>query len=68
MEPLLQVKNLQTYFFTYEGVVKAVDDVTYEVMPGETLGTGRRKRMRQECERPFVDAPDPRPARQNSRR
>ena len=38
MEPLLQVKNLQTYFFTYEGVVKAVDDVTYEVMPGETLG------------------------------
>ncbi|CAI8011738.1 Glutathione import ATP-binding protein GsiA, partial [Geodia barretti] len=38
VEPLLQVKNLQTYFFTYEGVVKAVDDVTYEVMPGETLG------------------------------
>ena len=38
MDPLLEVKNLQTYFFTYEGVVKAVDDVTYEVMPGETLG------------------------------
>ena len=37
-EPLLEVKNLQTYFFTYEGVVKAVDDITYEVMPGETLG------------------------------
>jgi oligopeptide/dipeptide ABC transporter ATP-binding protein len=38
VDPLLEVKNLQTYFFTYEGVVKAVDDVTYEVMPGETLG------------------------------
>ena len=37
-EPLLEVKNLQTYFFTYEGVVKAVDDITYEVLPGETLG------------------------------
>ena len=38
MDPLLEVKNLQTYFFTYEGVVKAVDDITYEVLPGETLG------------------------------
>ena len=38
MDPLLEVRNLQTYFFTYEGIVKAVDDVTYEVMPGETLG------------------------------
>ena len=30
VDPLLEVKNLQTYFFTYEGVVKAVDDITYE--------------------------------------
>jgi oligopeptide/dipeptide ABC transporter ATP-binding protein len=37
-EPLLQVKNLRTYFFTEEGVVKAVDGVDFEVFPGEILG------------------------------
>jgi oligopeptide/dipeptide ABC transporter ATP-binding protein len=35
---LLEVKNLVTYFFTLEGVVKAVDDVSYDLEPGETLG------------------------------
>jgi oligopeptide/dipeptide ABC transporter ATP-binding protein len=37
MPPLLQVKDLRTYFFTEEGVVKAVDGVTYDVQEGETL-------------------------------
>jgi oligopeptide/dipeptide ABC transporter ATP-binding protein len=32
------VKDLKTYFFTYEGVVKAVDGVSYELEQGETLG------------------------------
>jgi len=35
---LLEVKDLRTYFYTFEGVVKAVDGVSYELEPGETLG------------------------------
>jgi oligopeptide/dipeptide ABC transporter ATP-binding protein len=37
-EPLLDVQNLKTYFFTEDGVVKAVDGVDFQVMPGEVLG------------------------------
>lgn len=37
-ENLLEVKNLQTYFFTDNGVVKSVDDVSFEVKKGKTLG------------------------------
>ncbi len=36
--PLLEVKNLKTYFFMRRGVVKAVDDVSFSVDRGETLG------------------------------
>ncbi|MCA9846207.1 MAG: ABC transporter ATP-binding protein, partial [Dehalococcoidia bacterium] len=35
---LLEVKDLRTYFFTQEGVVKAVDGTSYSVEEGETLG------------------------------
>ncbi len=38
MAPLLQVRNLKTYFFTDDGVVKAVDGISYDVQEGETLG------------------------------
>lgn len=37
-EPLLQVNNLKTYFKTQDGIVKAVDGVSYYVHKGETLG------------------------------
>jgi oligopeptide/dipeptide ABC transporter ATP-binding protein len=36
--PLLEVKNLKTYFYTEDGVVKAVDGVDFYVNPGEVLG------------------------------
>jgi len=37
-KPLLEVKNLKTYFFTEDGIVKAVDGVDFAVYPGEVLG------------------------------
>ena len=38
MAALLEVNNLVTQFFTMEGVVKAVDDISYNLEAGETLG------------------------------
>ena len=37
-EPLLEIENLQTHFFTQAGVVRAVDGVSYDVRGGEILG------------------------------
>jgi peptide/nickel transport system ATP-binding protein len=38
MEPLLEVKNLTTVFRSDEDVVTAVNDVSFDLYPGETLG------------------------------
>ena len=37
-ENLLEVKNLKKYFKTKFGMLHAVDDVTFNILPGETLG------------------------------
>jgi oligopeptide/dipeptide ABC transporter ATP-binding protein len=37
-EPLLEIDNLQTFFYTDEGTVKAVDDVSLTIPKGRTLG------------------------------
>lgn len=34
---LLEVQDLRTYFYTHEGVVKAVDGVSWNIKKGETL-------------------------------
>ena len=36
--PLLEIRNLKTYFDVRGGVLKAVDDVSFTMQPGETLG------------------------------
>lgn len=38
MQELLKVKNLKTYFYRPDGIVKAVDGISYTLNAGETLG------------------------------
>ncbi len=38
MEPLVEIRDLRTYFYSYDGVLPAVDGVSFHIDPGETLG------------------------------
>ena len=35
---LIQVKNLKTYFHTEAGTIKAVDNISFDILKGEVLG------------------------------
>jgi peptide/nickel transport system ATP-binding protein len=37
-DAILTIKDLRTYFYTYDGVVKALDGVTFKIRRGETTG------------------------------
>src|SRR4030043_1219552 len=37
-QKILDIKDLRTYFYTYEGIAKAVDGVSYQLAQGEPLG------------------------------
>ena len=36
--PLIETRNLKKYFKTPAGLLHAVDDVSFQIQPGETLG------------------------------
>ena len=38
MDNILTVENLKLYYYTSKGVVKAVDDISFTLKKGETLG------------------------------
>ncbi len=59
--PILDVRNLQTHFFTSKGVARAVDDVSFSLQAGEILGlvgeSGSGKSMTGLSILGLVDAP-----------
>ena len=62
---MLHINNLHTYFYTPEGVVKAVDGVGMEIPRGRTLGVLGESGCGKSVTALFHHAPDPGPAGKN---
>jgi len=45
-QPILQIEDLQTHFFTAVGTVRAVDGVSYALHSGESVPIGGEQRVR----------------------
>jgi peptide/nickel transport system ATP-binding protein len=60
-ETLLEIENLHTNFYTYQGVVKALDGIDFSIMKGETFGlvgeTGCGKSVTANCILRLIPSP-----------
>ncbi len=57
--PVLSIRDLHVEYYTDAGVVRAVNGVTFDLMPGQKLGLVGRVRLGQVHDRARADADDP---------
>ena len=68
MSKLLQVRDLETRFYTQDGVVKAVNGISYDLDEGETLGIVGESGCGKSVSVLSMMRLDPQPAGQDHRR